>query len=96
MRIAEGLPLSARIDGRQGVDSAEGSTIPAPLAPPARPEVSHYSGGHDLMQIVSSANATEDVRPGVVDEVSRRLAAGVFETRTSAEQTAEAILRSAN
>jgi len=50
----------------------------------------------EIEQLVARLDETVDVRPDVIGEVSRRLAAGSFASRASAERTAEAMLRSSD
>ena len=93
MRITpQGSFSLARIDSPHPVDP---TADPAGAAQAGSPRAtdSDTSNAGELAQLVSAANLTDEVRPGVVADVARRLAAGEYDTRDAAGQTAEAILQ---
>lgn len=92
MRISDGANPGIRIDLQHDVDLVRGGA-PAGRAPSSAPDVaSEYSSGPELAQLIAAVRATDDVRPGRVEEVSQRLAAGFYDSHEAAERTAEAIL----
>lgn len=89
MRITpQGSYSLARIDTPHPVDSAADPARPAPTGA-TDGDTSSATG---LAQLVSAANLTDEVRPGVVADVARRLAAGEYDTPQAAQDTADAIL----
>lgn len=94
MRISNGFLSGPRIDRQSEVDPAQAPTVRS--GPVAQQDVSNYTSAHELAQLVATVNGSEDVRPGLVQEVSRRLAAGFYSTPEAAERTAEAILQAAD
>src|SRR5437867_3819434 len=93
MRINEGLQSGTRIDGQHEVDSAPRAPASAGQSTSVAPQDGgNYASAPELARLVDAVRQTEDVRPGVVGDVSRRLASGVYDTREAAQRTAEAIL----
>jgi hypothetical protein len=93
MRISNGFLSGARIDWQNDVDPAKASTVRSGSV--AQQDASNYSSAHELAQLVATVNESEEVRPGLVQEVSRRLAAGFYSTPEAAERTAATILQAA-
>ena len=92
MRISDGSNPGVRIDLQHEVDLVRDAP-PAGRAAASAPEgVSEYSSGHELAQLLAAVQETDEVRPGRVEEVSQRLAAGFYDRHDVTEQTAEAML----
>lgn len=93
MRINEGFLSGSRVDQRQGVNPAHSPASASRSASVVADDASTYASGPEFAQLVARVNETEDVRPDVIEEVSRRLAAGLYDSRAAAERTAEVILQ---
>lgn len=93
MRINEGFLSGARVDQRHDVNPAHGPASAVRSASVTAHDASSYASAPELAQLVAGVNETDDIRPEVIEEVSRRLAAGLYDSRDAAERTAEAILR---
>ena len=92
MRVNEAFQAGVRVDSQHDVQPAHvlgSATRSVPT------DSSSYAAAPELAQLLARVSEIDEVRPELVDEVSRRLAAGVYESRAAAEQTAERIVQSA-
>jgi hypothetical protein len=96
MRINEGHLSGKPIDRQHDIDPALGSGASERPASEVSQFASDYSSLRELARLAAAVNETEEIRPGLVQEVSRRLVAGAYVTREAAEHAAEAILQVAD
>lgn len=95
MRISDSYFSGVQTGRRPEFDPATGTT------PSDRPvtltagDSSEFAGASELAQLSAAVMNTDEIRTGLVESVSRRLAAGFYDTHDAAQQTADAILNAA-
>lgn len=94
MRITDSILAGLRIDRATDTERAPAPAARSESALP--PDSSDTASAQQLAALVSTVVATDEVRPELVREVARRLAAGEYETPGAAARTADAILRATN
>lgn len=93
MRINEGFLSGARVDQRHDVNPAHSPASAVRSASVAPNDTSSDTTASEFVQLVFRVDETDEVRPEVIAEVSRRLAAGLYDSRAAAERAAEVILQ---
>ena len=93
MRINEGFPSGARVDQRHDVNPAHKPATSTRSASALPQDAGSDASVTESAWLVARLDETEDVRPELIEAVSRRLAAGAYDSRAAAEQTAESILQ---
>lgn len=96
MRIYERFVSGMRIDDQHDIDAARMPASAAKSASVAPQDASNYASAPELAQMVAAAAETDEVRLQLVADVSRRLAAGIYDTHEAVDRTAEAILTSSD
>lgn len=96
MRIYERFVSGMHIDDQHDIDPAKTPASAAKSASVAPQDASNYASAPELAQMVAAVTETEDFRSELVADVSRRLAAGAYDTREAVERTAEAIMKTAD
>jgi hypothetical protein len=93
MRINEGSLSGSRVDQRHDVNPAHSPASVIRSASVTPDDASSDTTASEFVQLVSRVDETDHIRPEVIEEVSRRLAAGLYDSRDAAERAAEAILQ---